>query len=361
MIDYICLNIITIYRGEVFSMENTQIIYSIINHIKEYISSQNISQEKVREKCSSKGYKIAQGSISNMFQKPTSTTLSTLLKVCDGLDLNLLDIFNHVYRFQNNESNQGKFIYDINDDAYNGYKNTFHIYFLPTINNNGMLQHHGTLYLNDLQNMGECDARLELDTGEKNNNGAPFIKVYTGQLVVSKLGCAYINLISDQYGDMWFLIINHGYLNQKPLICTLANAVTASSGRVRYPTLHRAILSREELDDNVLSYIRGFLRLSSDEILISSEQFHTFLEKTTLSEEAREKLISLQKNSNSFFSFSKNVLESSLPRSEYVYIISMLITYSTAPINNKVTDKEDDYVFQIINEYIKQKTDRNTL
>lgn len=356
MIDYVCINVITNYRGEVFFMENTQIVYSIINHIKEYISVQNISQEKVCEKCLSKGHKIAQGSISNMFQKPTSTTLSTLLKVCDGLDLNLLDIFNHVYRSQNSESNQGKFIYDINDDAYNGYKNTFHIYFLPTIDNNGMLQHHGTLDLNDLQNTGECHAQLKLDTGEKNNDGSPFIKIYTGQLVVSKLGCAYINLISDKYGDMWFLVINHDYLNQKPLICTLANAVTASSGRVRYPTLHRAILSREELDDNVLSYIRGFLRLSSDEILISSEQFNAFLENVPLSEMAKEKLISLQENSNSFFSFSKNILESSLPPSEYVYVISMLINYSTAPINNKVTYKEDEYVFKIIDEYIKAKS-----
>lgn len=337
-------------------MENKEVIHATINYIREYVTTENISQEKVREMCIDKGYTISQGSISNMFNRPSSTTLSTLLKVCDGLEINLLEIFNHVYRSQIGENSQGKLIYNINDDAYEGYKNTFHIYFLPTTNNNGLYQHHGILHLNDLHNLGECNAHFKLDTGEKNSDGSPFIKIYNGQFVISKMGCAYISLISEKYGDMWFLIINHDYLNKKQLICTLANAVTASSGRVRYPTLHRAVLSREELDDNVLTYIRGFLHLSSDEVIVSSEQFNAFLDEATLSKKAKEKLTSLKENSESFFSFSKSILETSLSHSEYAYVISQLVNYSVAPKNNKVTDKDDEYVFQIISNFIKNRS-----
>lgn len=289
------------------------------------------------------------------FLPPTKVSFSSLLKICNGLEINLLEIFNHVYRTQIEEITQGKFIYDISDDAYLGYKNTFHIYFIPTSNNNCTLQHHGTLHLDDMYNIGECNAHLLLDTGEKNEDGSSFIKEYMGKLVISKMGCAYMNLISEKYGDMWFLIINHDYLNKKPLICTLANAVTASSGRVRFPTLHRAILSREELDDSILPYIRGFLHLSSENIYISSEQFDKFLADVSLSDRAKEKILSMRKDSEVFFAFSKKIIESSIDSSESAYIIPQLISYSTAPENNQITYEEESMVFQIINEYIIKK------
>lgn len=336
-------------------MNNLEIITKVIEYIQEYTKKHNMTYDKIIEICSEKGNKISKGTIKNTFDKPTSVSFSTLLKICDGLEINLLEIFNHVYRTQIEEITQGKFIYDINDDAYLGYKNTFHIYFIPTSSNNHVLQHHGTLYLGDMYNIGECHAHFQLDTGEKNDDGSSFIKEYMGKLVISKMGCAYINLISEKYGDMWFLIINHSYLNKKPLICTLANAVTASSGRVRFPTLHRVILSREKLDDNILPYIRGFLHLSSENIYISSEQFDKFLAEVSLSKKTREKLLSMRKNSEIFFTFSKKIIESSIDSSEYAYIISQLINYSAAPENNQITYEEDNMIFKIITEYISER------
>ncbi len=334
-------------------MNNLEIVTKVIEYIHEYTKKQNMSYDKIVEICSKKGCKVSKGTIKNTFATPTSVSFSSLLKICDGLEINLLEIFNHVYRTQIGEITQGKFIYDINDDAYLGYKNTFHIYFIPTSSNNRLLQHHGILHLDDMHNIGECHAHLLLDTGEKNEDGSSFIKEYMGKLVISKMGCAYINLISEKYGDMWFLIINHDYLNKKPLICTLANAVTASSGRVRFPTLHRAILSREKLDDKILPYIRGFLHLSSENIYISSEQFDKFLAEASLPEKTKEKILSMQKDSETFFAFSKKIIESSID--EYVYIIPQLINYSSAPENNQITYEEEEMVFKIINEYIGKK------
>lgn len=334
-------------------MENKEIIFAAIEYIKNHIKSQNMSQVNVREKCLEKGYTISQGCISNMFNKPLSTTLSSLMIVCEGLDINIVGLFKNVYQSQTDQKT--RFIYNIDDDAYDGYRNEFHIYFLPTSENSNMSQHHAILKLSDQYNMGECNAHIELDTGEKNDDGTPFIKIYEGRLVISKAHCAYISLLSEKYGDMCFLIFNHDYLNRKPLICTLANAVTASSGRIRYPTLHRVLISRVELDFNTLRYIRGFLRINPDEnIVLSGENFNEFLSIEDFPETIKEQLVSLQKDSKPFYSLSKNALKDVLPKTEYSYIISRLLDYSIASKNNKVTEIDDNEVFQIIIDYINE-------
>lgn len=332
-------------------MDNMELIKSAIDYIFSYTKERHISQMQISKLCPDG---ITQGTISNMFKNPTRTTISTLISVCNGLNLNLSDIFREIEKA--NFSKQCKFIYDINDVAFDGHIGNYHIYFLPTTPNNKILYHHGILSLEDPKNIGKCCAHLELDTGDKTNAGTNFIKKYDGQLVISKTGCAYIDFISPDLGDMWFLVINHNYLNNKKLLCTLANAVTSSAGKVRYPTMHRAIISRTELDEKILSYIRGLLLISNENIIISTKKVNEFFKDGNLSDKDKNTIKGLVDNSETFISLSKNMIKSTLADSEYAYVIANLLNYSISPVNNKITNDEDAIAYQIIDDYTKNKS-----
>ena len=63
--------------------------------------------------------------IDKMFKTPSSTTLSTLLKVCDGLDLNLNAVFHSIEIAKTSaENGQQRLVYEIDNPAYNGYMET---------------------------------------------------------------------------------------------------------------------------------------------------------------------------------------------------------------------------------------------
>ena len=60
--------------------------------------------------------------IDKMFNPPSSTTLSTLLKLCDGLDLNLNAVFHSIEIAKTSaENGQQRLVYEIDNPAYNGY------------------------------------------------------------------------------------------------------------------------------------------------------------------------------------------------------------------------------------------------
>ena len=93
-----------------------------------------ICTKKIKEK-DPKAKGISQSSISNILNKPSSATLSNLLKICDGLDLSLFAIFRSI----NNSlsSDNTNLIYDVSNPAFKGYltESKMYIYFLSTESN----------------------------------------------------------------------------------------------------------------------------------------------------------------------------------------------------------------------------------
>ena len=84
-------------------MTNKEILQAIIDKIKQEMKRQNLSQEDLANLCTKKikekdphAKGISQSSISNILKKPSSATLSNLLKICDGLDLSLFAIFRSI-------------------------------------------------------------------------------------------------------------------------------------------------------------------------------------------------------------------------------------------------------------------------
>lgn len=85
-------------------MKNSDIIQNVVSYISTIMKKRDISQKKLSEMCEKNGDFLTDRSISNMIKRPSSITISTLLKVCDPLDLNLSSIFHSMEIAKTEES-----------------------------------------------------------------------------------------------------------------------------------------------------------------------------------------------------------------------------------------------------------------
>ena len=74
-------------------MNNQEYVKKIVSYIRSYMEQNNITQKKLEALCKEKDVAVSQGTISNIFAKPSSARLSTLINICDGLDITLGEFF----------------------------------------------------------------------------------------------------------------------------------------------------------------------------------------------------------------------------------------------------------------------------
>ena len=136
---------------------NSEIIQNTIDIIRKKMKERQLTHKDVSELCSKNGEPVAPKTVGNMLNNPTSTTMSTLLKVCNALELNLSAILHSIESGLNSDNT--KLFYDISNPAYSGYTGEYHVFFLSTIPNTDAHMEkpliHGTLKLGDLHSVHE--------------------------------------------------------------------------------------------------------------------------------------------------------------------------------------------------------------
>lgn len=74
-------------------MKNSDVIKNVVTYIFNTMEERGISNRELSRMCDENDMPVSDGAIGSMLKKPSSTTISTLLKVCDTLQLNLSSIF----------------------------------------------------------------------------------------------------------------------------------------------------------------------------------------------------------------------------------------------------------------------------
>lgn len=308
-------------------MNNSEVIASIISYIKDNMDKKNINRAQLYELCCQKDKKVSEKTIYNMFKTPASTTISTLLKVCDGLDLNLTAIFHSIEIAKTaDDDSVHKLVYDIKNPAYAHYTGEYHVFFLPTAPNAepDKLPVHGTLTFGDFHSTNECYATLDVDSGDFTKDGEPFVKHYEGTLVYSSNGIMFVNLVSSSLGDMWFLTFSHGNLNNTDLACVVGCAATSSAGIKRYPALHRFCLCNKQqypvISDDILHSIKGLLRLQNDYLFVQKDVVNEYLKREDLDTAFKTNLQNYLNIAKVYYSLSKPVLQDGVNPSVFARI-----------------------------------------
>lgn len=263
-------------------MNNQEILQKIVAYIEAIMVDKSMTSRDLAEICAKRSGKMSPRTIDKMFKTPSSTTLSTLLKVCDGLDLNLNAVFHSIEIAKTSaENGQQRLVYEIDNPAYNGYTGNYHVFYLPTSaypeDHADQTLVHGVLKLGDFNSMHECSAILDIDSGDLTTEGSPFSKHYEGTLIYSSNSQMFCRLVCSKYGDMWFMVFNHGNLNNKELACVVGCAATASSGRIRHPAIHRFCLCNMQqypvIDPDTQSLIEGLLRIQEKHTFFHNYSF----------------------------------------------------------------------------------------
>ncbi|MBD5395365.1 MAG: helix-turn-helix transcriptional regulator [Lachnospiraceae bacterium] len=345
-------------------MDNITLISNQIgSKLQEIIRNKKLSQKDIVTLCEKKNIKISQATISNALHKPGSMSLSTLIKICDGLDIYIPDLLSSD-PLESIDNIKSAFILDSSDDAYSGYLGDFHAYFLPTTNTSSKLVH-GYLSFNPDLGTNRCIATMDLDTGGRTSNNEPIWKHYTGNMVISlRQHCAYCTLISKKLGEICLFIFEHDYLNNSSLYCTMANAVTSSAGRFRQPTVHRICLSRCELSDDAARLLVGELLMINDKFFISEKKLDNFFKLNSISPEFRKKIENLTAQpTNRYYMLSEKSLQTPLSATElsgvefeFAQNISLLKSYSEASPNNKITMETENILFNLLKGLAKKKS-----
>lgn len=326
-------------------MDNQKILLAIMESIKAEIAKQGLSQDEVAVKSG-----IAQGTISNTLSKPASAKVSTLLKICDGLNLSLFAIFRSV----NNAldfSNGNNLIYDVSNTAFNGYLGTMYVYFLETTSTRSDKLLYGEIKLGDFYHTKECIARLQIDTNDKDENGNIKYKMYEGNVVINPNKSIFFHLSSNKLGDIWSLAFNHDMLNSNNLACSLGCAVTLSSGKsTRYPTIHFVCLSKSKLSPAEKEIITNRLHIHNKELIISESNLKKFLTTETLDQTFRENLETCtQRRASKAYIVPFSSLSTFVDDPNVAYeMITKLLQYSWNETAYQVLPKEDTKLFQAI-------------
>lgn len=296
-------------------MKNSEVIANIISYLQNSMEKKGINRSRLFELCEEKGGKVAEKTIYNMFKRPASTTVSTLLKVCDGLDLNLAAIFHAIEIAKTApQDSDHKLIYDIKNPAYTHYTGEYHVFFLPTAPDasGDKPPVHGTLTFGDIHSTHECYATLDIDSGDLTNEGEPFVKHYEGTLIYSTNGIMFCTLVSNSYGDMWFLTFSHGNLNNSDLACVVGCAATSSAGINRFPAIHRFCLCNKkeypDIDDKTLNSIKGILRLQNDYLFVQKDIVEEYLQRDDLDPAYKANLTNYLNIAKEYYALSKPVL-----------------------------------------------------
>lgn len=344
------------YTSESIECENNAISLSskVLEKFKNEYIRQKISQESISAITG-----IPQSTISKIFSGEAKMTLNNFFKICNALHVNPEEIVSRNANktqgtFDQKYNNDGVLISDPSHLAFNGYVGKYNLYFKSTISTEEEILH-GVLEFLPSKDNKSCNVDLLLYTG-KTKDGNKVTKHYTGNMTISlSMSSCYCTLISEEIGEMCFLVFNHMFLFNEDLVCRMACALTTSSGGNRRPTMHRLLICKDELNisdsqSEDFKFLSGHLRLNSSDIIISESQLSA-IENDEKRSDIIETIKKIKENGKkeTFYKID----EASIRSAQYgtdkmIDIISTLREYSIACFNNKISSKSDEYVYNYL-------------
>lgn len=195
-----------------------------------------------------------------------------------------------------------KYIVNGNDEAFNGYYQSYYGYLFPTISSE---KEPLTAEIEFKKEDNICKVTVKLNTGKKTEHGIAVYKYYHGLMViVEKTKSCYCILTRKKVSttnELCFL--NFRYIpisdvNRK-LDCRMVEVLTTSAGGdSSFPTAHRMFMSRSDIAKDHLDYVLPHLHLNHSTITIEEKKLFQVAALSPQYQKIIKKIISLIPNSD---------------------------------------------------------------
>lgn len=353
----------------------------IVANMKKYMAAHSISQNALAGELSKCGLNINQGNISKCFKLDMELPLSMIVKFCEAYGLTLEELLNKDFLCepQNISTNEETAISDLTDKGpdnavlyiphlgssfisnadhldFRGWLQTYHIYFYPTLSSvNEILR--GTLTLEKCEKTGVCRTILRLNTNRFRKDGTPIQKEYTGCAIISKsVNALYVILSSQEEGELCMLNLRHFFIRHQLLNCRMAAVLTNSAGECHVPTLHRALISREELRDEDLQKLLPQLHLNTNKVIIRQADLEKLLDELSSQDPRYTKIkanLASAMNAESIYIVKEDFIRSTAhqnldSKKDTMEFMSMVRDASHKARYNKISNKVDEYVHDFL-------------
>ena len=355
-------------------MESRRQYQQIAKTLRSIITAENISQNQM-----AKLLNVNQGTLSKFLAEDMSAVipLCAIVELCRLYDISLTDLVSTGFTYRTLEDRKKEeldvsglsllkatdlkknFIVDPTSNAFAGYKQTYHCYFLPTRTGQDELLL-GRLQLSE--DNGVCRARFDLYRDRNAPMGAIPDKSYSGFAVISAtLHTMYVILYSTTIGELSVLNFSHFNLNLQPLDCRLAEVLTNSAGASHVPTVHRMLVSREPIREEHLSIVKPHLLLNSETIMISEQE----LAQISCSNDKLIKHLTGLLEPRSYYTFTESYVRHNaqqvLSNEEVQLLLSDFRSRSISDSCNKAGTEADANLHSLLTQYgyYQNKTGRN--
>lgn len=347
------------------------ILNNIISNINRKMKEKNLTYVSLASATN-----INVSTLSKILNRKMKLSLEHLLTICDALKIQPQSLFDSVPNYIDNQC--GLFcsnVFDNNETlirnprhfTFNGYVGyTFHVYFYSTISSETALMH-GILKFEASEDMKYCKVTFDLDTRKKDQNNNSIVKSYFGELLISlSMRCCYCILMNPITGELCFLNFRHIFLFSQPLVCRVATALTTSSGESKLPTIHRALISRTELnftDENNsnINYLQGQLKLNNSNIIIEKDIFNDEMENILSNKDISANVKKLIQNIPTKDDLKEcYIIDEAQIRScnysdyEKIMTINILRNLSLSPKYSKISPKTDEFFYKYLMEIEQQ-------
>lgn len=263
-----------------------------------------------------------------------------------------LDEQNENLESMKNSLPQNNIRFNITDDIRNFYCGNYFCYFYPTKSDEDKIIS-GKVKIKEDTKEQSCRVSIEIDTNQMiDGTKIPYIKRYDGILFYSNnLKICYCIVQNEELGECNFIAFRYHKLNNTKYRGGMAAVLTTSAGSDNVPTMHRMVISRRELNDNKLEYIKGNLLLNYSDIIVEEKAFEKIIQTLDIDKGVKERLRQ-SADKKTYYQISERVLRSirreSLKDLEPVELVARLRAVSTALRYNKVSKKLDENIMKLL-------------
>lgn len=245
-----------------------------------------------------------------------------------------------------------KLIVDPEDDAFSGFLGSFYTYFFRTTGNTEKIVR-GYLNFEPSEDKKRCIACLRIKTGniiqESDIKKEEVEKEYTGELVISEsMRVAYVYLLNQRAGEICMITFRHWYNITGSLKCTMACAITTSSGANKLPTIHRICLSRNKISSERMKLVKGQMLMNDSNIILTENQMKVLLSDENIPDTFKELLNQCFQKDKCIYIQESSLYDMNLSEEEQIKWISYTRAHSSVPKYNKISRRTEESLYSLL-------------